>query len=197
MLKSICTPQLFGGLAFLTDRCLSTLLTAHKGLESLLTGLLLARLSRLSLLATGLGLLSESLLTGLLGPELDDVLHKGPLVLESVTLGLHVKDMVQVLVNLLGVSVLDEKAAKHPHAAHPDHLLGETSITGTSPLTDARVTTLALSLKIAPYTVTRVDLLGLADDETILYKLLDALACTPPIRTPYVLRFSTLNTYES
>ena len=39
--------------------------------------------------------------------------------------------MVQVLVNLLGISVLLQKSAQHSQAAHPEHLGGQASFPGT------------------------------------------------------------------
>ena len=49
----------------------------------------------------------------------------------------HVEVVVEVLVDLLGVTVLAEEAAEDPHASEPDHLEGETGIGGTLALTVA------------------------------------------------------------
>lgn len=52
--------------------------------------------------------------------------------------------MVQVLVDLLSLSVLLEKTAEDAHASHPDDLLGHASILGSEALSSAGVTSLQL-----------------------------------------------------
>lgn len=48
---------------------------------------------------------------------------------------LQVELMIQVLVNLLGVTVLSEKPSQHAQSAHPQDLGGQTCLTGTPALT--------------------------------------------------------------
>lgn len=66
-----------------------------------------------------------------------DLLDENALVLELVTLGEHVEGVVDVLVDLLGVAHLLEQTAEDADAAHPEDLLGETGVGGTTTLTDA------------------------------------------------------------
>lgn len=85
----------------------------------------------------GVGLLGEGLLLGLLGLHAVDLLDEDALVLEVVALGEHVEGVVDVLVDLLGVAHLLEEAAEDADAAHPQDLLGETGVGGTTALTGA------------------------------------------------------------
>ena len=56
--------------------------------------------------------------------------------------------MVDVLVDLLGLTVLLEQAAQDALAANPGDLLRQTSLAGTAALAGAGVAALALGLKI-------------------------------------------------
>jgi hypothetical protein len=47
------------------------------------------------------------------------MLNEGTLVLEGVTLGQVVEFVVEVLINLAGGSVLDEKTAENTETSHP------------------------------------------------------------------------------
>lgn len=86
----------------------------------------------------------ESLETDLFRFGFVDVFHEDALVLELVTLALEVQDVVEVFVDFLRLSVLAEESAENSHASHPDDLGREASFTGTSALTDARVTAYTL-----------------------------------------------------
>ena len=86
----------------------------------------------------------ESLGTGVLDLLLEDELHQVPLVLEGVTLGAEVQIVVQMLVNLLGLTVLSEQTAENANASHPQNFLGHTSITSTQSLSGASVTSLQM-----------------------------------------------------
>lgn len=57
------------------------------------------------------------------------------------------------------------------------HLLGHTGIGRALPLAEAHVTSLPACLLILADAGTGVDILGLLDDEAILDKLADVLAC--------------------
>ena len=66
-----------------------------------------------------------------------DTLHEAPLVLEHVTIDLQVHGIVHVLVDLLGLTVLAQKAPQDAHPPHPQDLGGEPSLPGTPTLTCA------------------------------------------------------------
>merc|ERR1739841_66978 len=130
-------------------------------------------LEGLGLGTTSIGLLGELLLEDLLALGLVDVLHKDTLVLEHVTLHLHVQLVVHVLVDLLAVAVLLEETTEDTETAQPDHLLGKACTLATLALTSAGVTALALGNKFLPDAVPGVDLGRLLDDEAILGELPD------------------------
>ena len=75
-----------------------------------------------SLDSSGLSLLGENLLSDLLLLGLVDGLNKNGLVLELVTLGGEVEVMVDILGDLLGLSVLLEESSKNSLSSHPEHL---------------------------------------------------------------------------
>lgn len=114
--------------------------------------------------------------TGLLSLGLVDVLHQDTLVLEDVTLNLEVERVIHVLINLSSLTVLTEHTTEDAHATHPDDVRGHTTFTGTTALTNTRVATFALSLGHATNAETRVDGLGLLDDQSILDELANSLA---------------------
>mmetsp|Transcript_30126 Transcript_30126/g.59840 ORF Transcript_30126/g.59840 Transcript_30126/m.59840 type:complete len:242 (+) Transcript_30126:654-1379(+) len=144
------------------------------GLGGLL--LVLPRLLGLAPALPGHGLLLEGLDAVALGLHLVDLLHEDALVLELVTLGEHVKLVVNVRVNLLGLPVLLEHPPEHAHPAHPDDLEGETGVGGTAPLSVPGVASLPLRLVAELDAGTGVDGLGLLDDLAVLDGLADVLA---------------------
>ena len=150
----------------------------NTGESSALLGntLVAASTGSLGLVAVSLSLVRDQLGAELLSLGLVDVLHKDTLVLEDVTLSLHVQDVVQVLVDLASLAVLAEKATKDTLAAHPDDGGGHTGLSGTLTLTSARVTTSTLGSELLAVTEKRVHGLGLLDDKTILDELADVLA---------------------
>ena len=83
------------------------------------------------LVPPGLCLVREHLGPGLLSLLLVDELHQDTLVLEHVALGLEVQLVVEVAVDLLGLTVAAQQAAEDAHALHPQQLLGHTGILGT------------------------------------------------------------------
>ncbi len=103
----------------------SHLLTLGKGL----------RLLGLVLLGNGLGLGGLSLLAV-------NVLDQNTLVLALVTLARDVEKVVDVLVDLLRLTVLAEETTENALAAHPQQLGGHTGLTGTASLTGTGVATL-------------------------------------------------------
>src|SRR5689334_13611918 len=82
-----------------------------------------------------------------------------------------------VLVDLLGLAVLAQQTTEDAHATDPQNLLWHASITRTLPLTNTSVATETLSSETTVDTGAGVDGVGLADDETILNKLADVVAC--------------------
>lgn len=139
---------------------------------------LLAPLARLTHSRTpGLGLVVQLLRACLLRLLLVDVLHQDALVLEHVTLGLHVQLVVQVPVDLLRVPVLLQQTTQHSHALHPQELDGHTGIGRTLALAEATVTSLAARLSVLAHTVPGVDHDGLLDDQTVLDQFADVLTC--------------------
>lgn len=82
-----------------------------------------------------------------------------------------------MLVELLLGAVLLQQSSEHSYATNPQHLGRGTGLLGTSSLTSAGVSTLALGLVSGSHAGTRVDGDGLPDDEAILDKLSHVLAC--------------------
>lgn len=121
---------------------------------------------------TSLHLVGEDLGTGLLSLGLVDVLHKDTLVLEDVTLRLLVEQVVQVLVDLSGLSVLPEQSPKHSLSPHPLDFGWHPGVGGTLPLTGAGVSSLTLGGKEIAGPGSRVDDGGLNDNVAILNELL-------------------------
>ena len=116
------------------------------------------------------------LLSQLLNLLLVDVFHQDTLVLEDITLCLHVEVMVQVSVDLLVLAVLFQQTTQHTHTSDPQNLNRHTSVGGTLPLTGAGVTALTTGFHVSADTGSRVHGDGLADDETILDQLAHMLA---------------------
>lgn len=152
------------------------------GGNSVLLGLLVGSTFKAALLdglvaeTEGLGLVSNQLGTGSLGLGLVDVLHEDALVLEDVTLHLHVESVVHVLVNFASLTVLAQHATKDAHTAQPDQLGGHAGVTGTVALTSASVASLALGLGHQAHTEARLDGLGLLEYQAVLDELAHSLA---------------------
>jgi hypothetical protein len=120
-----------------------------------------------------ISLFSEGLGTNLLSLGLVDMLHEDTLVLETVTLGLKVKMMVKMLIDLTGFSVLGKKTTEDTHTSHPNNLAGHTSIGSTLSLTVTHMTTVTLGSSTDENTETRLRDLGLTDDKSVLDELTD------------------------
>ena len=88
---------------------------------------------------------------------------------EKLTLDSEVESVVNVGVNLLGITVLLEHPPEDPEAPHPNDLEGKPGVGGTAPLTDAGVAALPLGLVLAVNASTGVDVDGLADHVTVLH----------------------------
>lgn len=65
-----------------------------------------------------------------------DSFEQNTLVLELVTLGMEVEGVVDVLVNLLGVTHLVKKTTKDTDTTHPENLERKTSVGSTTTLTN-------------------------------------------------------------
>lgn len=126
--------------------------------------------------SAGFGLVVQHLVTSLLSLTLVDVLHQDTLVLEHITLHLHVQIVVQVTVDLLGFAVLLEQATQDAHASHPEVLHGHTSVGCSLALSVAAMTALSASDGVLANTETGVHHDGLLDDQTILDQFADVLA---------------------
>lgn len=129
----------------------------------------------LVLLTTSRGLFAELFGAEILGLLLENVLHQSALVLESVTLSLQVEIVVQVLVDLLGITVLLQQITQDSDTAHPQDFLRHSGISGTTTLTESSVTTFATGLSFDASTEARVDLSWLLDDQTVLDQTSDVL----------------------
>merc|ERR1712054_183513 len=128
-------------------------------------------LQGLGLGTTSLGLLSNLSFHDALGLFLVNGLNQHTLVLEYISLALHVDGVVEVLVDLLGITVLLQQATEHTKATHPDDGLGHASILATNTPSSTSVTTLALSRQVLPDAEPGVNLLWLLDHQTILSEL--------------------------
>lgn len=86
----------------------------------------------------GLHLFRQVLGSRLLRLGLVNVFHQDSLVLEGVSLCLQVQGVVQVLVDLAGLSVLSEKSSEDSHSSEPLNLGGHSGLSGTLSLTCER-----------------------------------------------------------
>ena len=93
-------------------------------------GLLLSSLD-----SSGFSLFLELGLSDFLLLHLVDGFDQNVLVLEQVTLGGDVEMMIDILVNLLGFSILLEKSSEDSLSSHPEDLGWHSSVLGTLSLT--------------------------------------------------------------
>ena len=107
----------------------------HSDLLSMVSLALL--LSSLDL--SSLSLFFEELFSDLLLLHLVDGLDQYVLVLEEVTLGGEVEVMVDILGDLLGLSVLSQKSSQDSLSPHPENLSWHSGVGGTLSLTIAGV----------------------------------------------------------
>lgn len=130
-------------------------------------------LDRFCLGSAGLVLFLDLLHLCTFGLGLVDELDENTLVLVHVPFCLLVKGVVNVLVYLLLLAVLSEQTTQYSLTTNPQHLARHTSIPRTLPLTNPSVSSLALGQMILSHSCTRVYLLGLTHDKTILEQLPD------------------------
>lgn len=157
-----------GGLSFSN----SGNLNSHSGVLAVLALLLADGVLLTTSLLLGLDLSNADLLS----LDLVDGLNQDVLVLELITLGAEVELVVDVLVDLLVVTVLLEETTQNASAADGEHLGGHTGITGTLLVTSTLVTALALLGLVALNTGAGVHGDLALDNETILEHLADVLA---------------------
>lgn len=126
--------------------------------------------------SAGFGLVVQHLSTSLLSLSLVNVFHEDALVLEHITLCLHVQVMVQVTINLLCFTVLLQETTEDTHASHPEEFHRHTSVCCTLALSVAAMTSLSASDGVLANAETGVNNDWLLDDQTVLDQLADVLA---------------------
>jgi len=132
--------------------------------------------SLLVLISSGLSLIGQLLGSESLRLLLVDEFHQDALVLEHVTLALDVEFVVKMTVDLLVLSVFFEETAKDAHPPHPQFLDGHTRVGRTLALTRSGMTALSSGQCVFPCPGTRMNGLGLLDDQTILDQAPDILS---------------------
>ena len=98
-----------------------------------------------SLDLSGFSLFFELLFSDLLLLHLVDGFNQNVLVLEQVTLGGKVEMMVDVLVDLLGFSILSKKSSEDSLSSHPKDLSWHSGVGGTLSLTITGVSSYRIS----------------------------------------------------
>merc|ERR1719215_1014554 len=148
------------------SKCLEHLLTSHLSLalsllaQKFILFLRFLCLQDLCFFFTGFLLFLQGFLFSLISLCFVDRLHQHPFVLVRVTFSMPVKEMIEMLVNLLLLTVLSEQPAEDALSAHPQHLRWHTCFPGTSAFSDPRVTALTLGIQVFPNTRTGMHLNG-------------------------------------
>lgn len=117
----------------------------------------------------------EELETLLLSLLFVDILHQHSLVLEHITLCLHVKVVVHVVINFFCFSVFSKQPSEDSHTSHPDDFFRHTCIGRTLALTITTVPSLLPGFISLTNTSTTVDDLRLLDDQAIFDEFSDIL----------------------
>ena len=89
--------------------------------------------------SSSLSLLLELGLSDFLALHLVDGLDQYRFVLELVTLGAEVEVMIDILGDLLGLSILLEESSKNSLSSHPEDLGRHSGVSGTLSLTETVV----------------------------------------------------------
>lgn len=126
--------------------------------------------------SAGFGLVVQHLSASLLSLTLVNVFHQDALVLEHITLCLHVQVVVEMTVDFLGFAVFLKQTTEDTHASHPQEFHRHTSVRCTLALSVTAVTTLSAGDGVLADAITRVHNDGLLDDQTILDQFADVLA---------------------
>ena len=128
------------------------------------------------LVEKGSSLLSKLLLLLVFSLLSVNLLNQHTLCLVTVTLSEGVEVGVHVLVNLSSLTILAQQTTEHTNAAHPQQLLRNTSVHGTSALTVTRVVTTGLGIVTKVHTSTRVHQVVLLHDHSVLDQFANTLA---------------------
>ena len=122
------------------------------------------------------GLLGKQLLLLVLTLLLVDLLDQHTLGLVTVTLGQSVEVSIHMLVDLASLTVLSQQSTEHTNATHPEKLLGDTGVHGTTTLSVTSVVATGLGVVTNMHTSAGVHQLVLAHNQTVLDELTDVLA---------------------
>jgi len=134
-------------------------------------GLLLSSLD-----SSGFSLFLELGLSDFLLLHLVDGFDQNGFVLELVTLGAEIEMMVDILGDLLGLSVLLEKSSEDSLSSHPEDLRRHSCVSGTLSLTETVVSSLSLGLLHSLASRSRVHMDLSLHDKTIVKEFLDVLS---------------------
>lgn len=93
-----------------------------------------------------------------------DVFHQHSLVLENITLGLHIKIAVHVVINFFSFPVFSKQPSENSHTSHPDDLFRHTCISRTLALAITTVSSLLSGFISLSDSGTTVDNLWFLDD---------------------------------
>lgn len=129
-----------------------------------------------NLVTASFGLIVEHLATSFTRLLFVDVLHEDSLVLEHVTLHLHVELVVEMTIDFLRFTIFLQQTTKDTHTSHPEEFDRSTSIGCTLALAIAAVTTLSASDCRFADAETRVHDNGLLDDQTVFDQFADVLS---------------------
>lgn len=121
----------------------------------------------------GLHLVGDVLASGLLCLGLVNELHEDSLVLEHVTLRLHVQVVVEVLVDLAGFTVLAQHSSQDSLTSHPHDLCWHSCFVATLSLTGTSVSSQSLGGEQVARAGSRVAHNWLSDDLAVLDELAD------------------------
>lgn len=131
-----------------------------------------------SLDSSGLLLLCEFLFSLLLSLHFVNGLDQDSLILELVTLGSQIEVMVDILGDLLCLSILSEETSENSLSSHPEDLAWHSCVLGTSSLTGTVVSSLSLGLVDSLDPGLRVHGNMLPHDETVLEEFSNILSCS-------------------
>jgi len=130
----------------------------------------------LSTLLASISLVNQQLLSDRLSLLGMDRLHKHLLILELVTLSGCIQFVVQVSIDLFGLSILAEKTSQNSLATHPKYLERHTCVHGTLSLSVTGVATLGFCQQVSLVTRLGVHGVGCTAAQARLDDLADRLA---------------------
>merc|ERR1719221_100669 len=115
-------------------------------------------LQDLSLFLSRFLLLLQGLLFRLIRLGFVNCLYEHPLVFVSIALGMAVEEVVEVLVDLLLLTVLAQQPTKYSLTTHPQHLCWHTGFSSSTALPNTSVSPLTLSIQVLSDTRPRMHL---------------------------------------